>query len=200
MARTGVKEDTKVNRQGSSFADAETKAALYEGLNCSQLIQLFRRDYKTVQKAIHESGIKPVATRYGADIYAVHEIAPYLVKPVFDVETYIRRMDPRDLPQRLSREFWTAMKSKQEVEEKAGMLWRTEKIVEQVGELLKLVKMSSLLMLDAVERQTELTERQRSIIRSLTHGMLDDLVKRVESNFKVPSNNEQQEAVNDEEL
>ena len=68
-----------------------------------------------------------------------------------------------------------------------------------MGEVFKLVKMSVLLMSDAVERQTELSDRQREIIKSLTHGMLDDLVKRIEEKFKVPTN-ERQEAIDDEEL
>jgi hypothetical protein len=189
----------KDNKKGSAFADDETKAAIYEGLNMSQLMVLFKRDYRTVQRAVFESKVKPVGKRYGADIYAVHEIAPYLVKPVFDVEAYIRRMDHRELPQQLTKEFWAGQKVKQDVEERAGLLWRTEKVVEEVGELFKVVKMSALLMLDAVERASELNDRQRSIIRSLTHGMLDDLTSRIEKQFKVPAN-ERQEAEDDEEL
>lgn len=189
----------KDNKKGSAFADEETLAGIYEGLNSSQLMTLFKRDYRTVQKAIFESQVKPVGKRYGADIYAVHEIAPYLVKPVFDVEAYIRRMDHKDLPKHLTKEFWAGLKAKQDVEERAGLLWRTEKVVEHVGELFKLIKMSALLMLDGVEKQTELSERQRGIIRSLTHGMLQDAQSRIERTFKVPDG-ERQEAVNDEEL
>jgi hypothetical protein len=108
-------------------------------------------------------------------------------------------MDHKDLPKMLTKEFWAGQRSKQDYEEKAGLLWRTEKVVQEMGELFKLVKMSTLLMSDAVERQAELSDRQREIIKTLTHGMLDDLVKRIEEKFKVPAN-EHQEAVEDEEL
>jgi hypothetical protein len=189
-------------KNGSAYADEETKGGIYEGLNTTQLMMLFKRDFRTIQKGLYEAsqaGVKPAGKRYGADIYAVHEVAPYLTKPVFDVEGYIRRMDHKDLPKMLTKEFWAGQRSKQDYEEKAGLLWRTEKVVQEMGELFKLVKMSTLLMSDAVERQAELSDRQREIIKTLTHGMLDDLVKRIEEKFKVPAN-EHQEAVEDEEL
>jgi len=182
--------------------DDETMTAIYRGLNQTQLMRLFRLDSRTVKAKILESGIKPSAKVFGADLYAVYEIAPWLVKPVGNIEEQIKRMRYNDLPKELSKEFWAGQRSKQVYEENAGVLWRTEKVVEEVGDLLKLVKMSTLLMLDAVERQTEISERQRDIIKSLTHGMLSDLQARIASKFKVEnqSNVKRQEEVNDEDI
>lgn len=188
-----------VQKRGSGNADDETKAIIYEGLNLSQICALFGQDHRTVVKKLFEGNVKPVGKRYNAEIYKFGDVAPWLVKPAFDIETYIKKMDHRELPKALTKEFWAGLRSKQDYEEKAGLLWRTEKVVEEVGELMKLVKMSSLLMLDAVERQTELTDRQREIIRQLTHGMLNDLLEKVEKTFKVPDG-ELQEEVEDEEL
>lgn len=171
-------------RPSATVVDEESRLALYEGLNISQLTKLFRQDYRSIQEKITAAGIKPVGRRHNADIYAVHEVAPYIVKPVFDAEAYIRKMDPRELPKMLSKEYWAGQRSRQEYELRAGNLWPTEKVVSEVGELMKIVKMSTLLMLDGVERQTELSDRQREMIRSLAHGMLDDLVKRIEEKFK----------------
>lgn len=181
-------------------SDDEVMSALYKGLNQSQLMKLFRLDNRTIKAKIFESGVKPIGRVYHADIYSVYELAPYLVKPVGDIEAYIKRMDHSDLPKHLTKEFWAGQRSRQDYEEKAGLLWRTERVVEEVGELMKLVKMSTLLMLDAVERQTELSDRQREIIRSLSHGMLSDLQQRVDSKFKVPNDVQHQEEVSDEEL
>ena len=62
--------------------------------------------------------------------------------------------------------------------------------------------MSTLLMNDAVERQSELSERQREIIKQLSHGMLDDLMKRINEKFKVPevAAYEPQEASSEEDI
>lgn len=183
--------------------DEETLAAIYKGVTQDQLMRIFKMDHRTIKKKLFESGVKPVGkSANNADIYAIHEIAPYLVKPVFDVETYIKQMNHNDLPKHLTKEFWAGLRSKQDYEERAGHLWRTEKVVEKVGELMKLVKMSTLLMNDAVERQTELSDRQRAIIKELSHGMLSDLMTRINENFQEPAEEhvELQKTVEDEEL
>lgn len=203
MARTPVDRSNEFFKRGMGKADDETHAIIFQGANVSQLGLLFKADHKTVQRRIQEGNVKPCRTEGPTKYYAVHEIAPWIVKPVIDdLEGQIRRMSFRDLPKDLAKEFWAGQRAKQEYEEKAGLLWRTEKVVEEVGELMKLVKMTSLLMLDAVERQTELSERQRSIIKTLTHGMLQDLQKRIEEKFKAPeeSNGKLQEAEGEEEL
>lgn len=172
-------------RPGETILDQESSLGIYQGLNITQLARLFHQEYRLIQEKIISAGIKPVGRRHNADVYAVHEVAPHIVKPIFDAEAYIRKMDPRELPKMLSKEYWAGQRSRQEYELRAGRLWPTEKVVEEVGELMKICKMSSLLMLDGVEAQTELTDRQRDIIKSLTHGMLDDLVKRIDERFKV---------------
>lgn len=172
--------------RGSLKADDETKGIIYEGLNIVQIMKLFGLDNKTVHEKLFAGNIKPVGKRVTGEIYAFKDVAPWMVKPAFDVETYIKRMNHADLPKQLTKEFWQGLRQKQDYEEKAGLLWRTEKIVEEVGELMKLVKMSTLLMLDGVERQSELTERQREIIRSLAHGMLSDLMERINAKFQMP--------------
>lgn len=173
-------------KKGSAGADETTLGAIFDGVNATQLTVLFKLDARTVARKIFESRVSPIAKKGQSDLYAIHEIAPFLCKPAFDVETAIKKMSFRDLPKDLAKEFWAGQRTKQDFEEKAGLLWRTEKVVGEVGELMKLVKMSTLLMLDGVERQTELSERQRDIIKSLSHGMLVDLSKRIEEKFKVP--------------
>ena len=75
------------------------------------------------------------------------------------------------------------------------------KVVEKVGELYKLVRMSTMLMLDAVEKTTELSERQRQIIKDQAEGMLEDLHKRVTQHFATQEEeNERQEAQDDEDV
>jgi hypothetical protein len=114
----------------------------------------------------------------------VHDVAPYLVRPAYDIEEYIKRMNHTELPKMLSKEFWAGQRSRQEFLLKEGDLWPTAKVVENAGEVLKIVKMSARLMLDAVERQTELSERQRGIIKSLTDGMLADAYREMVKRFK----------------
>lgn len=159
--------------KAASSLDDTSRAMLYEGVNLSQLGLLFRMDHRVLVEKLH--GIEPTGKRGSAQTYLVHEVAPYLVKPVLDIEDYIKRMNHTELPKMLSKEFWAGQRSRQEYLLKEGDLWPTAKVIENVGELLKVIKLSARLMIDAVERQTELTDRQRNIIKSLTDGMLQDM-------------------------
>lgn len=161
--------------------DAESRAMLYEGCNLSQLSILFRMDHRPLVEKLH--GVEPSSKRGNAAIYLVHEVAPYLVKPLYDIEAYIKRMNHNELPKHLTKEFWAGLRSKQEYELRDGDLWPTEKVIEHVGELFKLIKMQSRLAADAVDRQTELTPRQRSIVRGIFDGLMRDLHTAVIENF-----------------
>jgi hypothetical protein len=167
--------------------DETTRAILYDGANLSQLGELFRMDHRSIVAKIHKC--KPCGTRNGVDIYAVHEVAPYLVKPAYDIETYIKKMHHNDLPKMLTKEFWAGQRSRQEFEAKEGNLWPTERVVEVVGGLMKMVKMSVRLMADAVDRQAELSDRQRAIVKAQGDGMLEELYRNVLDAFsKAPTN------------
>lgn len=169
-------------RKPTTSLDAESQAMLYEGLNLSQLGIAFRMDHRVLVEKLH--GVAPSGKRNGVPTFQIHEVAPHLVKPIYDIESYIKRMNHADLPKHLTKEFWAGLRSKQEYELRAGDLWPTEKVVEKVGELFKLVKMSLLLATDAVERQTELSSRQREIIKDLMDGLLEDLHHQVTTEFQ----------------
>lgn len=166
---------------GKVMLDAESKAMLYEGLNLSELGVAFRMDHRVLTEKLQPC--QPTGRRNGFPTWKINDVAPHLVRPLYDIETYIKRMNHADLPKHLTKEFWAGLKSKQDYELKAGDLWPTAKVVQEVGELLKLVKMSVLLMGDTVERSTELSEKQRGIIKSLIDGMLQELHRAVVEKF-----------------
>jgi hypothetical protein len=98
-------------------------------------------------------------------------------------------MHHNDLPKMLTKEFWAGQRSRQEFEQREGNLWPTGRVVEVIGGLMKLVKMSVRLNADAVDRQAELTDRQRGIVKSLGDGMLETLYATVLEEFsKGPTN------------
>ena len=169
--------------------DDITKAIIYDGANLSQLGSLFRMDHRVLVEKLTKGGCKPVGTRNGVDIYAVHEVAPYLVKPAYDIEEYLKRMHHNDLPKHLTKEFWAGLRSRQEYEQKEGNLWPTSRVVEVMGGVMKLIKMSARLMSDQVDRQAELSDRQRQIVRSQCDGMLEEAYRTILEAFSsAPTN------------
>lgn len=165
----------------TATTDATSDAILYDGANLSQLCVIFRMDHRVLVEKLHKC--PPTGTRRGVNTWLIHEAAPYLVKPAYDIETFIKRMHPNELPKMLGKEFWAGQRSRQEYQLKAGDLWPTAKIVEKVGGLMKLVKMSVRLQADAVDRQAELTDRQRKLVKTLGDGMLEELYRTVKEMF-----------------
>lgn len=165
--------------------DNESKVMLYEGLNLSQLSVVFRMDHRTLVEKLH--GVEPSGHRGKAAIYTILDAAPHLVKPIYDIETYIKRMHHNELPKLLTKEFWNGQRSRQEYELKAGQLWPTTQVIEKVSELYKLVAMSARLATDNIERSTDLTDKQRDAINGIMRGMLEDLQRKIAENFKEPA-------------
>lgn len=181
------------NTTAAGSLDEESKAMIHHGLNMSQLCQLFKMDHRTLVAKMEQGEVKPSGRRGGYPVYFVHEVAPWVIKPAYDVEEHLKRMNPADLPKMLHKEFWAGQRARQEYELREGNLWPTEVVYEKVGELVKLVKMSTNLMADAVERQTQLTDRQRSLIKSMCDGMLRELSQAVLKHFKEKPNGRPQE-------
>src|SRR5690554_4094154 len=71
-------------RRRKDALDDESRAMIYEGLNLSELGRLFHMDHRVLVEKLH--GVSPSGKRGSANTYKVHEVAPYLVKPIFDVE------------------------------------------------------------------------------------------------------------------
>lgn len=154
---------------------------MINGVTQTDLEKIFGADRVTVKKALLQ--VTPCGTRLNTRTYRIKDVAPHIVKPAGDWESYIKGANHMDLPKALTKEFWAGQLAKQKFQTNAGELWPTEQVVSEVGNLFKMMKMSAQLMSDAVERSTELTERQRSIIRDLSDNMIEDLRRSIVENF-----------------
>lgn len=184
MTKTTIKpsrENLALRKRRSNAPDADTEAMIFQGCNITQLAKLFRMERRDVTPKIMD--VPPIGERGGYPIYAVHEVAPHLVKPIYDVETYLKRMNFKDLPKELSKEFWAGQRAKQDFDIRAGNLWSTEEVVAKFGEALKTLRMSLLLIPDTLTRQTGLDERQRNALQAAIDGTLNDLADSLENRF-----------------
>lgn len=172
--------DSKVN-------DEATKGLLFEGASVSQLGKLFGMDNRTVSSKI--AALEPCGRRAGFPIFSVKEAAPFLVETQLDVDqievviNYVRKLNHTNLPKMLTKEFWAAMTAKQRFEENAGDLWRTEKVLEVYGDLVKAIRMPLVLAIDTVGGEVELTERQRTIMTAIIDNLLGELANATAKQF-----------------
>lgn len=162
--------------------DKESLAIINAGASITQLGVIFDLDQREITKRIR--GVSPVGERYGAATYLIKDVAPYLVPPQGNIEETIKKMSPKDLPPALSKEFWSAQHARLKFEEDRGDLWRTSDIVELLSEVFKTLRMTILLTQDHLEKQSQLTERQREAIREMVDGLLNDLADALVDRFK----------------
>lgn len=148
----------------------------------AQIAKLFRRDPKTLDRLLY--GLIPAGDRRGAKTYSIEEAAGRLVRPSYEIETYIRRMNHADIPVLVAKEFWNGLRARQQFEIAQGDLWPTAEVVKVVSQMQSQLRMTLLLMADAVERETSLDAAQRAALKRMIDGAIKDLGQAVEEAFK----------------
>ncbi|QFG04468.1 terminase small subunit [Aeromonas phage vB_AhyS-A18P4] len=180
----------------SNQQDAQSNAMIFDGCTQSQLCTIFKMDRRTMSAKLIQGNVKPCGTRAGFPIYYIHEVAPHVVKPLYDIETYISRMHHNDLPPLLSKEFWNGKKARQDYELREGNLWETEQVQEKVSAMLKDIRMTILLFRDGLSRDTVLTDEQHNKLQLMIDGLLNDMAGNLAKMFN--GRVDEQEADDDE--
>ena len=162
--------------------DEDSEAILYQGASMAQICHLFGMDARDVKPKI-SGQVVPCGKRRGHDVYQIKDVAPYLVSPPYDLDEFIQRMTIADLPPVLRKEFWAGLRSRQLYEKEDAELWPTSDVVDMISELFKTLRMSLLLFRENVERETELSDRQRDIIVRLVDNAMEDLYAKTVSKF-----------------
>ena len=146
---------------------------LNKGVPISTMARIFRTEVDTARRKL--AGLKPIGERNGYPTYNVAEAAEYLISPKIDVEAYLKKMRPQDMPQAIQKQFWDAQNARLKFMADAKHLWRTDTIQYALSDIFKTVRQRVLLFSDTVERQTGLTEEQRNLVQGMADGLLDDL-------------------------
>lgn len=116
----------------------------------------------------------------GMKVYDLRVAAAYLVKPKLDIASYIKNLDPKDLPERLKREFWAAKLAEQRWRRQAGELWASEDVIAVFGEVFKLIKSKSQLWADSLDTVEVLSDAQRETLTDLVNDLMSQIFKMLE--------------------
>lgn len=172
-----------------------SEANILQGFTQTELQKMFNMSGREVQQRLTD--LPSSGTRNGRPVYRMRDAAPKLVPRLdedADVIERILRMKHTDLPKMLSKEYWTGQLNKQRYETLAGDLWPTAQVMEYVGGAYKTIRLSLQLLIDAVERETTLTEVQRRVIQDLVDATLEDmretLQKQVKKNVRAKNRRE----------
>lgn len=147
----------------------------FAGVSVGWLSKVFGMDPSDVKKRLADCpAMKRQKSGY---VYSLPVAARFLVKPEFDADKFIRSMKPSELPPQLQSAYWQSALMRQKWEENAGHLWRTESVMEVLGDTFKTLKNSMQLFADNLERLTELSDKQREILVAAIDGLQDDMYK-----------------------
>lgn len=124
----------------------------------------------TVNRKLADVNPKRV-TPSGSKYYDVRQVLPYFILP-HDIKGILARMSPKDLPERLRKDYWTARKAEQAVRETAKDLWRSDDVHRALGDIAKLVKDTITLWTDDVDEAVGLTAEQVEVLDRLSRDLL----------------------------
>jgi hypothetical protein len=146
---------------------------MVDGVSLSDLALIFHKDRRSVQQIMRD--VPPCGVRGGSPIFSIMEASRYLMTPLVDIEGYIKKLRPNDLPPLLLKEFWSGQLNKQKFSLQAGDLWPTEDVQAVFAAVFKALRQGVLLFADSIEARTELTPKQRDVLHEMSDALLVEL-------------------------
>ncbi len=167
----------------SRLTDTESRGIIYDGASVSQLGKIFGMDNRNVAEKIRK--VTPVGERGGHVIYAIKDVARYLAPPAGEDEiiAYIQRMNPREMPAAVNKDFWQGVKARREYEHFSGDLWSTEEVKYYAAEQIKHFRLALLMLTDQIAREEAVSEKAREVIQRLTDRTMEEARARFTERF-----------------
>lgn len=151
---------------------------LKQGVSVQWLARAFRMTRHHVEKKLRACPVQSMGD-WGNPMYDLVEAAAYLVEPKVDIKEYLKTAKDEDLPEKFRESVWNSKLKKQRWEEKAGHLWRTEYIMDRMGEVLANTRQSVQQIPDRVERIAGLSIEQYRIVRNATDEVLTQIYEEI---------------------
>lgn len=177
----GDEPQPKSTRRTSKNAGARAPTALVvqtllQPVSVSFLADVFRKDKKTIVKRL--AGLAPMGTHRGnIPLYDFRQAAEYIVTPRVNVADAIKKMGTDDMPAGLQKDVWDAKLKAQKWMVQASELWRTEDVLEVLGDTFQRLKTTTQLWIDQVADEHALPAEVRETLMELVDGLQKDLHK-----------------------
>lgn len=138
----------------------------YMPVGVSFLAKVLRLNAETIQRRLRT--VTPVGhagTSQNRPLYDFASVVPFLVKPKMDIRTYLRSLNPTDMPPNISKVFWEAERIRTKTLVEAGEAWPTEQVLTVMSQANKMVNDRIPLLVEAMREE----------------GLDDDLLKKLEA-------------------
>lgn len=150
--------------------------AVRAGVSIPWLMKAFRMGRGKVETSL--VGLQPIATGQNrTPLYDLPSAASRLVPPKIDLERVLATVKPDALPDRLREAYWNAKLKEQRYQERAGDLWRTERVISLFSETLQEVRNKLTIIPDQVQRAVGLTPQQLVSVTQIVDAVQDEIYK-----------------------
>lgn len=147
---------------------------LQRGVTTNWLAQAFGLNRKQVLSRLADCPVLR-AGQNGTKVFDFRVACAYMVDPRVNVKKYIENLDPKELPESLRSEYWSARIKEQKARLNAEGLWRTEDVQQQFGEIFKMFKETVTLWTDTLDETTGLSSEQVGIVDDLARNLLNEV-------------------------
>ena len=145
--------------------------AVTRGVSIPWLCQAFQMPRSRVEKKLIGAPVAGTSQR-GSKIYDLSVAASYLIEPRYDVAAYISTLEPKDLPENLRSEFWSARLKEQKARLVAKDLWHSSDVKRAFGEVFKLIKDKVTLWTDELDESRGLTPEHIAVLDDYARDLL----------------------------
>ena len=157
-----------------SKGDAGRNELIRVGGSLTAIADMFDKDVNAVKRIIAQRHIAPNVSPDGRELYAIRDVAPYLidVSAVVDIAEIIKNTPIRKLPPELTKNYWESVNARKKHLEDIGELWRTEAVMEVFLDAFKTIRQSVNQFVDTVADRTEITDKQRQLLTEMCDSLL----------------------------
>lgn len=157
---------------GRKFSLDNTKAhEIDRGVSIPWLCQAFRIPRSRAEKKLIGAPVLRASSR-GSKVYDLSVAASYLIEPRYDIAAYLAELSPKDLPENLRSEYWSARLKEQKARLIARDLWHSEDVQRAFGEVFKLIKDKVTLWTDELDESRGLTSDQITVLDDYARELL----------------------------
>lgn len=146
--------------------DMFSEKDFYQAVPVSFLSKVLRMNAETVRKRLET--VTPVGhagVSQNRPLYDFASVVPHLVKSKMNLRTYLRSLNPADMPQNISKVFWEAERIRTKALIEAGEAWPTEAVIQVMSQANKMVNDRIPLLIEAMREE----------------GLNDDQMKKLEA-------------------
>lgn len=156
----------RIRAAAAGRLEAFNEKEFYQPVSVTFLSKVLRMNLETVQRRLQT--VTPVGhagTSQNRPLYDFVTAIEHLIKPKMNLRTYLRSLNPADMPQNISKVFWEAERIRTKALVEAGEAWPTESVLQVMSQANKMVNDRIPLLIEAMREE----------------GLTDDQMKKLEA-------------------